>query len=305
MHRRLSSTSMRIWRLAWCVALTAAALLAAATSPASGDVFPTSVDFGALPPGSTSGAIPITKYCPPLATPPITDAHPTPRPTAVRACRIVDVELEGSGDFGLDGSSCFGRTLAPNTTCRFTVSFTPTACGARSETVALVQLITFATDDPAQTLRRQHTVTLRGRGLCPTPPPADVFPSAVDFGAQRLGTTGNAIPVTKLCPAVATPPVSDANPTPGPAPVRSCTIVDVLLGGQDPNDFRPNGAGCFGRTLAPNTTCSFTVSFTPTACGERSATLTFVQLIIFASGDAPLRREHTVTFAGRGICPTV
>lgn len=92
----------------------------------------------------------------------------------------------------------------------------------------------------------------------PNPGPSiAASPLPLDFGTQRTGTPSVLRTVTVL---------SD-----GQQPVQPGAVT---LSGPDVADFAIGGNGCAGKTLAPNETCAVTIRFTPSADGQRNATLT-------------------------------
>jgi hypothetical protein len=77
-----------------------------------------------------------------------------------------DLTIGGASpaDFAVSGDRCRGP-IAPAATCLLNVAFSPTAPGARSATLTL----------SANTESGTHAVTLSGRGVAPSPPPAAVL----------------------------------------------------------------------------------------------------------------------------------
>jgi hypothetical protein len=100
-----------------------------------------------------------------------------------------------------------------------------------------------------------------------------VSPSNVNFGNQLVGTTSSAQTVT----------VTNTGTT-------SVTITSVTA----PSPFSA-GTACNSKKLAPNATCSFNVTFKPTAPGLATGTLT----VAFA---APIASQ-SVSLSGTGIEP--
>src|SRR5437764_249927 len=87
--------------------------------------------------------------------------------------------------------------------------------------------------------------------------PAVTFtPTSLTFGAQAIGTTSapQSITVTNT----------------GDAPLF---INSAATRGADPLDFTEVNDGCSGLTLAPGTSCSVSITFSPTASGTRSGSL--------------------------------
>jgi hypothetical protein len=68
-----------------------------------------------------------------------------------------------------------------------------------------------------------------------------------------------------------------------------------VLGGTNPGDFTIAGGTC-GSTLTAKSSCTFAVSFNPTATGSRSASLTIT--------DSPdPNSPHSISLAGTGLVP--
>jgi len=88
----------------------------------------------------------------------------------------------------------------------------------------------------------------------PPPPSVTLFPAGVDFGSQPVGTTS--------APLIATV----SNTTSG-----SVTINGISITGADSGDYSQTN-NC-GTSLVAGTSCSISITFTPTATGTRSATL--------------------------------
>ena len=155
--------------------------------------------------------------------------------------------------------TCASGNLPPQTTCALDPPIVrPGTTGARS-TLTISTAATMATASAARTRR---AITPLASGIA-------VFPSALTFAAQTINTTA--------------PPqlVSLTN-----------TGVDVL------NLTSVTGTGDFtsvrncGATVIAGASCGVSVSFTPTATGTRTGTLSFVD---DASGS-----PHVVTLTGAG-----
>src|SRR5205807_692059 len=148
-----------------------------------------------------------------------------------------------SGDFA-QTNNC-GSSLAAGASCSIDVTFTPTAVGTRTATLTVT--------DTASNSPQTASVTGTGAGLpglSPSPVP--------DFGNQNVGTTSAAQVVTL------------SNPT-----ATALTITSIGFTGTNPGDFgQTNNCPLSPSTLAANGSCTINVTFTPTATGSRSATLT-------------------------------
>jgi len=87
--------------------------------------------------------------------------------------------------------------------------------------------------------------------------PAVLSPSSFSFAPEPLGVTGSAKKFELTNYQNAT----------------TLDIANVALGGTDPGDFAISAKSC-GATLKPLANCTISVTFTPTATGERTAQLT-------------------------------
>jgi hypothetical protein len=174
---------------------------------------------------------------------------------------ITSIALAGAnpGDFS-ESDTCpvSPATLAAGATCTISVTFTPLATGSRSAAVSV-------TDDAAGS---PHAVALGGTG---TAPAVSLTPGALTFGSQLVGTTSPAQTTTLK--------------NTGTAPLA---IAGIALGGANPGDYAQTNA-C-PATLAPNASCTVSLTFTPTALGSRTATV--------AVTDDAAGSPHSVTLSG-------
>ncbi|HMD97173.1 MAG TPA: choice-of-anchor D domain-containing protein [Terriglobia bacterium] len=182
---------------------------------------------------------------------------------------ISTVTIGGSnaGDFATSADTCTGATLTPNATCTVSVTFTPTATGSRS---AALNFTDNASNSP-------QTVALSGTGTAPV---VSLSASGLSFGSQLTNTTGTAQSET----------VTDTG-------TANLIISTVTLGGTNAGDFAKSADTCTGATVAPNGTCTVSVTFAPTATGSRSAALNFT--------DNASNSPQTVALSGTGTAPLV
>jgi Abnormal spindle-like microcephaly-assoc'd, ASPM-SPD-2-Hydin/Beta-propeller repeat len=176
--------------------------------------------------------------------------------------------LAASGDFagtstGTTACPISPTTLAAGANCKISVTFTPTATGPRMGTLTVSDN---ASGSP-------HTVPLSGTG---TAPAVSFAPTSLSFGNQALTTTS--APQTVTLTNTGTSPL---------------TISLIAASG----DFAQTSTGTSAcpispATLAANANCTISVTFTPTATGPRSGTLTVTDN---ASGS-----PHTVPLTGTG-----
>ncbi|MDX6534153.1 MAG: hypothetical protein QOF68_1897, partial [Gaiellales bacterium] len=170
-----------------------------------------------------------------------------------------------SGDFSAVG--CAGATLAPAGACDITVTFSPTATGARSGALAIASNAASSPD----------SVALAGNGT-PVPAPAvGLSSSTAGFGNQLVGTTSATQTVTLTNTGTA-----DMN------------VGAVTLAGTDAAAFA--ATGCPAGMLAPGATCTIDVSFSPATTGAKSATLSVTSNAATSGTDA-------VSLSGTGIAP--
>jgi centrosomal CEP192-like protein/HYDIN/CFA65/VesB family protein/galactose oxidase-like protein len=157
---------------------------------------------------------------------------------------IKTVTIAGAyaGDFAIaSGSTCAnGVSVAPNASCEFQLTFTPTGLLIRSATVGIADN---AADSP-------ETINLVGVTY-PTPL-VSVAPSNITFRAQYVGTSG--LPQS----------VTITNNGNAPLSITSVTTSTTDFGTLD---------AC-GSTVAAGSSCAIGVFFDPTASGTRPGTLT-------------------------------
>ena len=153
-----------------------------------------------------------------------------------------------TADFTLNtAASTCGTSLAVGSSCTLTFAFAPQATGNLSET------LTF-TDNAATPTQ---TVALTGTAT-PGPTPQGTLTPATGlvFPTTAAGTTAAQTQVVTL--------TNTGNAT--------LTIGGIAIGGTNPSDFSQTNA-C-PATLAQNTSCQITVSFSPAAAASYTAALT-------------------------------
>ena len=147
-----------------------------------------------------------------------------------------------TGDFAVFANTC-GATLAPGVGCTLSITFTPTASGARSATLSL-------TDNAGTSSAATQTASLSGIGEAPATDTLSAF--ALNFAPQQIGTTSAAQTLTLT--------------NSGGVPLTS------IAASVSPGDF--SVLNDCGNSLSANSTCAFKVVFASTAVGPRTATLT-------------------------------
>ena len=129
-------------------------------------------------------------------------------------------------------------SVLPAGNCSLSIIFTPTASGSRTGTVVIQD------DAPGS----PHIITLNGAGLGAS---VTLTPSILSFSSTPVGTSSSAQTLTLANSGNETLSISSVQITGDFTQVNSCAA-----------------------TLAPNESCTLNITFTPTASGARSATLT-------------------------------
>ncbi len=181
--------------------------------------------------------------------------------SAPKSLSISSIALSGtqSGDFQLSPPNTCGTSLSGNASCTISVTFTPTAVNGRSAT------LTITDNAPGGS----QTVPIKGTGTA-----ASFSPTSLTFAAQKVGTTSAAQTVTLTNVS--------GNST--------MTITATGFSGTNLGDFAQNN-NCNG-SVAPKKSCTFNVTFKPTATGARSAALSVTD----NAGGSP----QTVPVSGTG-----
>ena len=166
-------------------------------------------------------------------------------------------------DFTIANNNC-GTSLASNGTCSFQVNFTPTAAGSRVATVSIANSAA------------NQTLSLAGFGEAATLS-AYLRDDALVFPSQVIATTSGNQTITFV--------------NNGLVPL---TISSVAI---STGDFAiSNDCPVSPSTLAANQSCQVSVTFTPTAAGNRTATVTITD-------NAP-GSPSTVSISGQGLTAT-
>jgi hypothetical protein len=182
------------------------------------------------------------------------------------ALSITGIAVTGTNAADYAQSNTCPASLAAGASCTISVTFTPSATGSRAASVTV-------TDNAAGS---PHTVSLTGAG---TQPAVTLAPTSVSFGSQVVGTTS--------APQTATLTNS------GTAPLA---ISSILLGGTNSANFaQTNNCPLVPSLLAAGASCTISATFTPSATGSRSATVTITD-------DAP-GSPHALPLSGTGAAP--
>jgi sugar lactone lactonase YvrE len=178
-----------------------------------------------------------------------------------------------ASDFTISSDGCSaGSSLGPSAFCLISVAFQPTAAGSRSATLSI------------PTSAGTQTVSLTGTGDTVADvsiTPALTFPS---------------IPINQTSPTQ-TITVSNTGGTPA-------TIAAPTLSGANTVDFTISSTTCT-TSLTTNSTCNIDISFTPTATGTRSATLSLSESSLGAAKTLTAALTGTGGAANLGLQGTV
>jgi hypothetical protein len=190
--------------------------------------------------------------------------------TGVGPLTVTSFVFSGANANNFAQTNNCGTSLPVSGSCTINVTFTPTAAGARSGTLTIT--------DGAGT----QPVTLRGTGVAASA----TLTGTAAFGNQQVGTTSAAHTFTYT------------NTGSGPITVSN---TGVTLSGGNSTDYAIASNTCIvggvGVTLAPAATCQIGVTFTPSATGSRTRTLT----VIDTAGGAP---NTTASLNGTGVAPS-
>lgn len=162
---------------------------------------------------------------------------------------------------GFTQTSNCGASVAAGSSCTINVSFAPTMAGTTSGTISVTDN---ATGSP-------QTVSLSGTGTSPT---ITLSPNSLTFGNQEVGTTSQPQPLTLTNTGGAALTISEIVPSAGFAETNNC-----------PSNLSAGGS------------CTINVSFTPTAIGSVTGT---VSVTDNANGS-----PQTVSLSGTGTAPSV
>ncbi|HEY4934711.1 MAG TPA: choice-of-anchor D domain-containing protein [Terriglobales bacterium] len=171
---------------------------------------------------------------------------------------LTGIAVSTTGDFA-QTNNC-GTSLAVNSSCTINVTFHPTVAGARTGTVTV--------NDSAGT----QTSNLSGTGLAPV----SLTPSSWNFGNQGLNTTSAAKAFTL------------ANNQ-----ASALASIAVSITGTNASDYAQSN-NC-GTSLAANSSCTINVTFTPSAYGARTATLSVT--------DSVGTQTSSLTGTGKDVTP--
>jgi hypothetical protein len=176
-----------------------------------------------------------------------------------------------AGDFA-QTNNC-GASVAAGANCTISVTFMPTAAGARAATLSI-------TDNAPGS---PHTVALSGTGEA-SGPAVSLAPAGLTFPLQAVGTTSGAETVT-------------LTNTGGAA----LSVTSLAVTGANASDFAETNS-C-GNSVAAGANCTLSVTFTPSASGARAAALSLADNASGSPQTVSLSGTGASTAAGVGLSP--
>jgi hypothetical protein len=177
------------------------------------------------------------------------------------ALAITNIGLTGADAADFRQTNTCGGSLAVNASCSISVTFAPSTVGTLSASLSVA--------DNAGT----QTASLSGTAVAVAAPGAAFSPASLSFPGTTVGETSASQTIT----------VTNS----GTAPLE---IGAISLAGAGSADFAESN-GC-GATLAAGASCTILVTFTPSATGGSSATLTVA--------DNAAGSPQTVSLTGTG-----
>jgi sugar lactone lactonase YvrE len=159
------------------------------------------------------------------------------------------------------------NSYSESASCDISVNFTPTVAGALTGNVVL-------TDNNQNGVNVTQSIPVSGTGTAPAAPIASFSPSILGFPNTTVSASST-LTITLSNPGTA-----------------NLAVSAVTLGGTNPSDFAKSADTCTGATVAPNSSCTVSVTFTPSATGLRSATVSFA--------DNASNSPQSVTLSGTG-----
>lgn len=150
-----------------------------------------------------------------------------------------------SGDFTLQGGTC-ASSLPASSSCTVGVVFNPGAAGSRTGTLSISH----------GGLTTPVTISLTGTGAAAAQATISLNAASLNLGSQVVGVAGTAQTVT----------VSNTG-------AAALNFSGIALSGAAAADFAIGGSCAVGTAVAASGSCTVTVRFTPSATGNRAATL--------------------------------
>jgi hypothetical protein len=164
--------------------------------------------------------------------------------TGTASLSISGVTMSGANAADFAQTNNCGSSLAVNASCTINVTFTPSASSDRTANISVADNAAYS----------PQGIALSGTGVTPVPS-VSLNSTSLSFDNQRVGKTSLARTITLTNNGTAT-----------------LTISGIAISGTNSNDFAQTN-DC-GSSVAPNASCTISVTFTPSATGTRSASVT-------------------------------
>lgn len=181
-----------------------------------------------------------------------------------------------SGDFTISSNTC-GTVASGGGTCSFNVTFSPSGAGSRSTTLS----VSYGGGDSAS----PQTSALSGTGVVGA---VTLSPSSKNFGSINVGSSSS--PTTFTVTNNNSGTATSINPTTTGGNSGDFTIVNSGAG----------SCNAAGNSLANGASCTFTVTFSPTATGSRSTTLS----VSYSGADGASPRTAALSGIGTSAAAT-
>jgi hypothetical protein len=153
-----------------------------------------------------------------------------------------------ASQFAKSGDSVSGQTIAAGASKTLTVTFDPSAVGAKT---ASMSIPSNDPDSPAL------NVNLTGTGTTASAPNITITPTSKDFGSVDIGSAANPGQVFTI------QNTGSAN----------LTVGTVTITGTDAGQFAKSGDSVSGQTIAAGASKTLTVTFDPSAVGAKTASM--------------------------------
>src|SRR5712664_3813069 len=171
-----------------------------------------------------------------------TSAAQTVTLTNTGSATLTITSISASGDYA-ETDTC-GTSVAVGANCTISTTFTPTASGTRTGTLSIAD----------NTSGSPQSVSLTGTGAAASAPVVSLSASSLTFTSQTVGTTSAAQTVTRANTGNA-----------------RLNLTSIAVTGTNSGDFAQTN-NC-GSSVAAGANCTISVTFTPTAPGTRSSSL--------------------------------
>jgi hypothetical protein len=179
-----------------------------------------------------------------------------------------------SGDYSISDNSCGINTIAVGTTCTFSVDFTPSTS---NEETGSINIYDNAANSP-------QSISLTGLATSAT---VTVSTASLTFPASGAAPVG----LGETSPAQ-TVTVTNTGKVPVQMGFASPSGDDPSISSTYANDFAITSNSCAGNTIPAGTTCTFSLTFTPSTLNDEIGTLTIY--------DNAIGGPQTISLSGQG-----